>query len=221
MTRVLRSKLSGMRFLLLLLAVLPAAGLPAAGDAAPPALATLTQQDLQELLPALRKGGYIFYFRHALTRQDQEDRQPVTLGDCTTQRNLSEEGRHQAGGIGAAMRDLKIPVGKVLSSPFCRCVETAQLAFGKAEIAEDLYFAIGLAKAERAAKGTALRRLLAQAPAAGSNAVIVAHTANLDEATGYWPKPEGAAVLFRPDGAGSFRPVGRLPPEIWGSHGAR
>lgn len=222
MARIFGSKLSGMRFPLMLYAALFVAGKPALGaEAAPTALATLTQQELKELLPALRKGGYILYFRHALTRQEQEDRQPVTLGDCTTQRNLSEEGRRQAGGIGAALRELKIPVGMVLSSPFCRCVDTAQLAFGKAEISEDLYFAVGLAKAERAAKGAALRRLLAAPPTAGSNTVIVAHTANLEEATGYWPKPEGATVLFRPDAAGGFRPIGRLPPEIWTEAAAR
>lgn len=221
MARTFFSRLNGLRCLLLLLGGLSGVADSAAADATRPELPTLTRQELKAHLPSLRQGGYILYFRHALTRQEQEDRQPVTLGDCTTQRNLSEEGRRQAGGIGAALRALKIPIGKVLSSPFCRCVDTAQLAFGKAEISEDLYFAVGLAKAERSAKGAALRRLLAEPPATGSNTVIVAHTANLDEATGYWPKPEGAAVLFRPDGAGGFRPIGRLPPEIWTEAAAR
>jgi|KBSSwiStaDraftv2_1062776.scaffolds.fasta_scaffold226218_2 phosphohistidine phosphatase SixA len=180
-----------------------------------PTPATLSADDLQALTPQLRKGGYIFYLRHGLTRLDQEDRQPVVKDDCATQRNLSDEGRKQAETLGAALRKARIPVGRVLSSPFCRCLDTARLAFASAEVSEDLYFAIGLTKLERQAKGASLRRLLAEQPTAGSNSVLVAHTANLEEAVGFWPKPEGTAILFQPDGTGGFRVLGRIPPDTW------
>jgi phosphohistidine phosphatase SixA len=167
------------------------------------------------LTPQLRRGGYIFYLRHGATRLDEQDRQPVVKEDCATQRNLSDEGRKQAETVGAAMRKARIPVGRVLSSPFCRCLDTARLAFASAEVSEDLYFAIGLTKLERQTKGASLRRLLAEMPPRGSNTVLVAHTANLEEAVGFWPKPEGTAILFQPNGSGGFRAIGRIPPDAW------
>jgi phosphohistidine phosphatase SixA len=176
---------------------------------------TISPQALQQMLPELRKGGYVLYFRHAATRLDQQDQQPITLEDCATQRNLSDEGRDQAEAIGAAFKQAGIPVGQVLSSPFCRCLDTARIAFAKSQTSQALYFAIGLSKPERQAKGDALRALLSQAPTPGTNHVIVAHTANLEEAAGYWPKPEGTAILFRPDGKGGFSALGRIPPETW------
>jgi broad specificity phosphatase PhoE len=62
----------------------------------------------------------------------------MRLDDCATQRNLSAEGRAHARRIGEAFRKMQIPVGRVLSSPWCRCVETAKLAFGGAEVSEPL-----------------------------------------------------------------------------------
>lgn len=187
----------------------------AAGEQARATPETISAERLQEMSADLRKGGYVFYMRHAVTRLDQEDRQPVVLDDCTTQRNLSDEGKRQARAIGAAFQKIRIPVGKVVASPFCRTLETARLAFGKAATDDDLYFAIGLSKPEREAKGAALRRILAQQPAPGSNVVLVAHTANLEEAVGFWPKPEGTIILFQPDGIGGFRAIGRIPSESW------
>ena len=204
-----------MKHLPIALALVLVAPLANAEDRNPPAPETLSQEKFQALAGQLAKGGYVFYFRHAATRHDQEDHHPAVLEDCASQRNLSQAGKDQAAAIGAAFRELRIPVGRVIASPYCRCMDTARLAFSKFDVSEDLHFAIGLDKSQRQVKGEALRQLLAQPPAPGTNTVLVAHTANLDEATGIWPKPEGAAVLFRPDGQGSFRAVGRIPPELW------
>lgn len=175
---------------------------------------TLSVAQFRELLPSLRTGGYVFYLRHMSSRHDQEDKSPLDLGNCATQRNLSNEGRKQAALLGNAFRKQAIPVSRVFSSPFCRCKETAMLAFGTLEVSLDLYFAAGLPKNERSAKGEALRKMLAAMPAGQSNTVIVAHSANLEEAVGFWPKPEGVAYLFRP-GADGLKVIGRLPPELW------
>ena len=57
------------------------------------------------------------------------------LDDCTTQRNLSEQGRAQARAVGARLRSERIAIERVLSSPWCRCVDTATLAsLGRVEI---------------------------------------------------------------------------------------
>ena len=56
----------------------------------------------------------------------------MRLDDCATQRNLTDEGRRHAQAIGEAFRSRRIDVDRVLSSPWCRCLETARLAFGRA-----------------------------------------------------------------------------------------
>lgn len=175
---------------------------------------TLSAAQFRELLPSLRMGGYVFYFRHMPSRHDQEDKSPLDLENCATQRNLSEEGRKQATLIGKAFRKLSIPVSRVFSSPFCRCKEAAMLAFGTVKVSPDLYFAAGLPKNDRIAKGEALRKMLSTMPAGQQNTVIIAHSANLEEAVGLWPKPEGVAYLFRPSADG-LQAIGRLPPELW------
>ena len=178
---------------------------------------TLSVQDLQKLAPELRRGGYVIYFRHLDTRQEQEDVQPVDLGDCAKQRNLSSEGIARGRAISKAFRELQISVGNVISSPFCRTVETGKLIAGKASTDEDLFFAISLTKEGKERKGAALRKLLARVPEKGKNTVIIGHTANLQEAVGLWPKPEGVAYIIRPDGTGNISLVGRIEPDTWGA----
>lgn len=176
---------------------------------------TLSPQELQKLALDLRRGGYVLYFRHLDTRLDQEDLQPVGLNDCAKQRNLSNEGIARGKAIAEAFRRLQIPVGNVISSPFCRTMETGKLIGGKATIDMDLFFAISLTKEGKEQKGAALRKLLARMPEKGKNTVIVGHTANLQEAAGLWPKPEGVAYIVRPDGTGNTSFIARIDPDTW------
>src|SRR2546428_3647747 len=114
------------------------AGAVAAQDK-PPAPA----MDLPSLVRALQGGGYVIYFRHAASDQSSPDSpERLDLENCATQRNLSQKGREQAQVIGKAFAALGIKVAAVLSSPYCRCVDTAKLAFGKAVVAHDLEFAM-------------------------------------------------------------------------------
>src|SRR5262245_65452158 len=83
-------------------------------------------------IDALRKGGYVLYFRHAATDMSKNDAGMKSFDDCPTQRNLVDRGRDDARAIGAAIKTLGIPIGKVRASPYCRTVETAELAFGRA-----------------------------------------------------------------------------------------
>jgi len=168
-----------------------------------------------DLIDALRRGGHVIYFRHATTDPDQADTTDPKLGRCDAQRNLSADGRQMAGEIGAAFKALRIPVGKVLSSPYCRAVDTAKLAFGRHEVSDVLYFAIGVGKTEREQQGLALRQMLATPPARGTNTVLVAHHANLKEAAGIWPKREGEANVFRPRPDGGFDYLGEVTAAAW------
>jgi hypothetical protein len=87
-----------------------------------------------DLIDVLRQGGYHLFFRHAIT--DGEDPRKVnppneTLANCASQRLLNDAGRAQARQIGLTITQLGIPVGDVYASPFCRCEETARLAFAR------------------------------------------------------------------------------------------
>src|SRR5205085_8745599 len=69
---------------------------------------------------ALRRGGYVLYFRHTSTDFGQSDETMTSFEDCNAQRNLTDKGRDEARAIGAAIQRDRIPVGDVLASPYCR-----------------------------------------------------------------------------------------------------
>jgi broad specificity phosphatase PhoE len=186
--------------------LVPASAAPAADSLA----------DLSSVLRELRKGGLVIYFRHGPTNQTGSNDEAADVLKCETQRNLSDAGREQATQIGNAFRELRIPVGTVTTSPFCRTKDTAKLAFGRFTVDNDLYFAIGADVGETKRFTESLQRRLSTPPAQASNTVIVSHSANLREATGIWPKPEGVAYVFRPLSGGKFEAIAMILPEDWG-----
>ena len=82
----------------------------------------------KKLFNQLEDGGKLIFIRHAYA-PGSGDPDNFNLNDCSTQRNLSEEGRNQAKYIGEFFRNKKIKIDKVLSSEWCRCKETAKIAF--------------------------------------------------------------------------------------------
>src|SRR5437867_12142921 len=80
-----------------------------------------------DLLPELRKGGYVLFIRHPKTNPDQADTDPLHLENVKAQRQLSDEGRQQAKTLGEAFHALKLPIGKVIASKFQRAQEAAKL----------------------------------------------------------------------------------------------
>ena len=81
----------------------------------------------------LREGGLVLALRHALAPGTFDPPQ-FKLGDCSTQRNLNDAGRDQARQIGAWFQAQGLKPARVRSSPWCRCVDTAALAFGTHEV---------------------------------------------------------------------------------------
>src|SRR6185436_604948 len=75
----------------------------------------------------------VILMRHAATEPGLGDPQGFRIGDCATQRNLSEAGRADARRIGERFTAERVPIARVYTSPWCRCRETAMLAFGRAE----------------------------------------------------------------------------------------
>ena len=86
----------------------------------------------QNLIVELKKGGKLIFIRHAYA-PGGGDPENFSLFDCNTQRNLSQSGRDQAKKIGTFFKDNKIPIGMVYSSEWCRCKETALIAFSNYE----------------------------------------------------------------------------------------
>ena len=82
----------------------------------------------EKLFKELNDGGKLIFIRHAYA-PGSGDPNNFNLNDCSTQRNLSEEGRKQAEYIGEFFSNNEISIDKVLSSEWCRCKETAQIAF--------------------------------------------------------------------------------------------
>jgi phosphohistidine phosphatase SixA len=173
-----------------------------------------------ELLPELRKGGYVLFIRHPHTNPDRADTDPLNLDNVKAQRQLSDEGRKQARALGEAFRALKIPVEKVLSSKFSRAQEAAKLlAVGEVTPTVDVTEGgLVVSPKENQRRARALRQLLATPPAEGKNLVIVSHKPNLQDAAGkeFGDLEEAEVAVFKPLGEGKFKLVARVaPPATW------
>src|SRR5918992_5538169 len=199
-----------------LAAVLGAVVVSTAGAA--PSVAGLAGPALTD---ALREGGYVIYFRHAATDFSEEDTDTRNLQNCRTQRNLTSQGRADARAIGRAFRRLRIPVGAVLASRYCRTRQTALLAFGRVRTTMDLTsLPSASTERERDRRVAALRRLLATPPRRGVNHVLVAHLFNIQAAANV-SLDEGEAAVFAPRGGTRFRLVARIRPEKWAAYPRR
>src|ERR1700709_143069 len=81
--------------------------------------------DEAEAWNALRAGRHVALMRHTDAPGGAGDPAGFRLDDCATQRNLSAKGRADAQRIGARLRLEGIAIEKLVSSPWCRCMDTA------------------------------------------------------------------------------------------------
>ncbi|MBF2014189.1 MAG: histidine phosphatase family protein [Rivularia sp. T60_A2020_040] len=171
----------------------------------------------QALLNALKQGGHVIYFRHTQTEKDYADQVKAVMGDCSTQRMLSETGWKQAKTIGYGFRKYTIPFDQVISSQYCRAWQTADLAFGKYEKNADLNFpkAEDYTPEQTAQMKAQLTPMLTAVPAKATNTVIVGHDDLFEAATGIYPDPQGMAYVVKPDGKGGFELIANMLPEEW------
>ena len=165
------------------------------------------------LLTALRGGGYILYFRHTSTDFGQNDEKMTGYEDCATQRNLTDAGRDEARAIGAEIRELGIPIGEVLASPFCRTMETGRLIFGRATATPAVRG--GSAQPDSPERYAELRKLLATAVPHGTNVAIASHGNPFRAVVGGAYLAEGEAAVIEPRGAEGFRVVARVRKDEW------
>ena len=156
------------------------------------------------LIEMLKAGGYVIFFRHGTT-PDYAEPSVTDFADCDRQRNLNPLGRAQAQSIGEAFRELGLKVDEVAASPYCRCMDTARIAFGRVEPALDVGDG-----GDRAI----MRTRFSTAPKPGFNNVIVGH-GSAGGLIGDEFLREAEAVVLKPLGDGKFEPIARVRTEGW------
>jgi broad specificity phosphatase PhoE len=142
----------------------------------------------------LRQGGNVLLMRHAQTESGIGDPPNFKLGDCSTQRNLSEIGREQSRRVAAAFQREKLAPDEVRSSAWCRCVDTAELAFGRHTVWSPInsFFQQSGRETQTLEVLQALKSF--KAP---SNLALVTHQVNISALTGSFVAM-GEMLLARP-----------------------
>jgi len=155
----------------------------------------------------LQRGGFVVLIRHALA-PGFGDPPGFRLEDCASQRNLSEEGRRQAGAMGEAFRRNGVSVEKVYSSQWCRCRETAGLAFGAFEELPALNSFFQTPELAAARTRSLIDFLVARGPLEG-NLILVTHQVNITALTGVIPA-QGEMVIASLEMEGRLKVEARL-----------
>src|SRR5690348_8936488 len=158
----------------------------------------------------LRRGHYVILMRHASTEQGLGDPKGFRVGDCTTQRNLSEAGRDEARRVGERFRQERVRVHKVYTSPWCRCRETGMLAFGQAEDWAPLSSTFDMPDQEKDFSERVKKRIAQyeRHPPPG-NVVMVTHNVNIAALSRQSVAP-AELVIMRSQGCCDTRMVERL-----------
>ena len=156
------------------------------------------------------KPDHVIVLRHARA-PGTGDPADFRLGDCSTQRNLSEEGRKQAARIGARLRAAGLGETAVYSSQWCRCLETARLLAVGPVVELPALNSFFQSAGEEGRHTRELRAWIAAADL-GRPVVLVTHQVNITALTGIFPA-EGEVLILRrgPDTlsvAGRFRDGG-------------
>jgi phosphohistidine phosphatase SixA len=161
--------------------------------------------DLAELATLWRREGGVLLVRHAVTESGLGDPPEFALGQCSTQRNLSPEGQRASRAMGEWARSHGFKPDAVRSSQWCRCQDTARLAFGQFEDWPPLNSTFA-GQGNPSAQIQALCERLLALPV-GRTEVWVTHQVIMTALTGAYPEMgEGFLV----DAQGRLRARGRV-----------
>ncbi len=159
---------------------------------------------------ALREGGNVALMRHTDAPGPPGDPPGFRLDTCSTQRNLSTQGRADARAVGERLKAQRVSFAKVLSSPWCRCVDTANLMrMGNVQI--EPAFSNIVVLNDRVAELTAAGRAVIDAWKGPGTLLVVTHGANIAALTGGANPASGEIVVVSAKGGGALRELGRLP----------
>jgi hypothetical protein len=180
------------------------------------------------LVQVLRGGGYNIHFRHATANVCADNTFLGTANMTTvpdwwkscdsncgsaTARQLGTQGVGEATAIGSAFRDFDIPVGRVLSSEFCRCLQTAALMDLGPQTETDP--GITFFVYEEAQRCTTNYLRIGEMPFAGGNTVIIGHAGFPEFCPVIGGLGMGEAAIFKPDGTENPPLIARVLPSQW------
>ena len=178
----------------------------------------LAQSATQDSLAAqLRKGGLVLVMRHASSPREAPPKDQANKDNLKLERQLDENGRRTATAMGTALRELKIPISAVFTSPTYRAMETVRLArLDKPTPVDELGDGGQSMQGVTEAQAEWLRQKAAEVPKSG-NIMLVTHQPNLTRAFPDWGSTvaDGETVVLRPDGKGKSAIVARVPIERW------
>jgi phosphohistidine phosphatase SixA len=173
----------------------------------------------KDLLAALRAGGYVILMRHASSPGEAPDAAHANADNARRERQLDEKGITTARIMGETLRRLKIPIGRVLSSPTYRALETVRVAqLGEAVTAPELGEGSGgMLPDKSGARASWLKATVAEPPPPRQNTIIVTHYPNIAELypQGASNLAEGEALILHPDGRGAAPIVSRVKIDAW------
>jgi len=172
--------------------------------------AALGEPSVNPLAEQARRGG-VLLLRHASTEPGLGDPPGFTLSQCSSQRNLSEAGRAESRAMGEWFRQQRLQAHTVLSSQWCRCQDTARLAFGRQQDWPALNSTFA-GQGQHEQQLQTLRERLLQLPA-GQLEVWVTHQVIMTGLTGAYP---AMAEAFLVDAQGSLLARGLLRPKLHG-----
>ncbi len=171
-------------------------------------IVTPAQAD-EALWAALKQGGKVVLMRHAAVDRSKGNGTRHVPGDCNQEFNLSPAGRAQAKKVGDAFRKHGVAVSDVLASPYCRTMDTAKLAFGKAKASEALRLIEALPPAQAEQITAQAMKLVGEYKGTG-NLVLVTHEPNV-VALAFETIESGGMFVLAPKGADQFGVLGKLP----------
>jgi phosphohistidine phosphatase SixA len=171
----------------------------------------------EQLVTALRAGGYVLVMRHASSPRQPPDKQTANADNVDLERQLDTKGRTTAAAMGQALHALKIPIGEVLTSPTYRAQETVHLAQlpnpkPQDELGDGGHSMQGITDAQ----ADWLKQKVAHFPR-GTNTILVTHLPNIERAFPQWSADlaDGETLVFGPDGQGHATVVARVKIEEW------
>ena len=157
----------------------------------------------------LKQGGYVILIRHGPVDSMTHSTHPrAEFENCVGQNNLSPQGQQEAARIGFAFKQQHIPIGEVLSSPYCRTQDTARIAFAKIQVWDALDLQTALPEDEAAKRTEQVAARVGQFKGQ-KNLVLVTHQPNIDALTLELVEP-GTLLILKPSGGFGFNVVGRI-----------